>query len=188
MKTQEIIILIVLIFFILFFINNNRQENYNRTENVHPALALVNPALAPDHPALAPNNWQRNRCGQICSSFPDISVDCNDRIYPNICIANCMGENTSTCRPINQGVPVNPGVPVNWQRDRCDRLCSSVPGRNVPVDCNNRIYANICMANCMGENTSTCRAINKGLPVNPGVPVNPSYGSYTNAEQEVNSN
>jgi hypothetical protein len=132
MKTQEIIILLVLIFFILFFLNNNRQENYNRTENFQFNWD--------------PDNWLRDHCDKLCLRFPEGYVDCNGRIYPNICMAKLKREITSTCIPINSVIPdyKNPDYPID--------------GNNIDFTKGLRIVG-------------LPPQINQSVPINPSVPI-----------------
>ncbi len=145
MKTQEIIILIVLIFFILFFINNNRQENYNITGNFNPAED--------------PDNWLRDHCDRLCSSFPDISVDCIGRKYPNICIAKCKGEITSTC------IPINPPAQDYKNPDE-------------PIEGNYGGIFNI-------DYLRPWQPINPVAPINRGAPIEGNYRGIFNIDQSI---
>ena len=165
MRSEEIIIIAILIFIILFFLN--KKENYDELVNYKDQQ---NNKICLDEKKLY-GNFLQDDSSCMCSSVYE-PVECNDKKFNNLCEAKCAGVDINTCSKISSFIDKN----YNKDNDKLYRNFNnySIPDLNLiqteqnddnlcmcsaiydPIDCNGRIYDNLCDAKCAKENLSEC--------------------------------
>jgi hypothetical protein len=137
MRTEEFIIIVILIFFILFFLNKNKNENYDE-------LSI---------------NYEKEDSNKICFDKNKLYGNYYNDSKPDFNLIKPVQKDDNLIKPVQKDdnliKPVqkddNLIKPVQKDDNLC--MCSAVYD---PVNCNGRIYDNLCAARCAKENLSKC--------------------------------